>query len=165
MAFFNDFKDRVNKAAQSVSNKTKDSMEISRLTSEGRGINAELEGLFTQIGRTYVESKGEASESLSALCARVDELNARLEELEVQKLLLKNQNVCPACGAVMAKDARFCSNCGEKMPEPPVIEPEPEEPAPEEAEAESAAEVTETEPAATEPAEEAPAEEAPNDAE
>ena len=158
MAFFNDFKDRVNKAAQSVSNKTKDSMEISRLTSEGRGINAELDGVYTQIGRTYVESKGEAAEALSALCARAAELTARLEELEALKLSLKNQNACPTCGAVMPKDARFCSNCGERMPEPPVIEPkvEVEEPAPEEAEAEPAAEETETEPVAEEPAEETP---------
>ena len=151
MAFFNDFKERVNKAAQSVSNKTKDSMEISRLSGEGRSINAELEGIYSQIGRTYVESKGEAIESLNALCARAGELTARLEELEVLKLLLKNQNACPSCGAVMAKDARFCSNCGEKMPEPPVVEPEPEieEPAPEEAEAEeAAAEEAEVEPAA-----------------
>ena len=138
MAFFNDFKERVNKAAQSVTNKTKDSVEISRLTSEGRSISSELEGIYAQVGRTYVESNGEAAEALSALCARAGELLTRLEDLERQKLQLKNQNVCPACGAVMVKDARFCSNCGEKMPEPPVVEPEPEieEPAPEEAEAE-----------------------------
>ena len=155
MAFFNDIKDRVNKAAQSVSNKTKDSMEISRLTNEGRSIQAEMEGLYTQIGRAYVESNGEAAESLAALCARVAELNAKLEELEVQKLLLKNQNVCPACGAVMTKEARFCSNCGEKMPEPPVVEPEPEVEEPEAAE----------ETPAGEPAAEESTEEAPSDAE
>ena len=142
MAFFNDFKEKVNKAAQSVSNKTKDSVEISRLSGEGRGINSELEGIYTQIGRTYVESNGDASEALTALCARAAELTARLEELERQKLQLKNQNACPACGAVMPKEARFCSSCGEKMPEPPVVEPEPEpepeveEPAAEEPEVE-----------------------------
>ena len=153
MAFFNDFKEKVNKAAQSVSNKTKDSVEISRLSGEGRSINSELESVYTQIGRTYVESNGDAGEALSALCARAAELIARLEELERQKLQLKNQNACPACGAVMPKEARFCSSCGEKMPEPPVVEPEPEpeveEPAAEEPETED--------PAAEEPVEETPA--------
>ena len=160
MAFFDDFKEKVNKAAQSVTSRTKDSVEISRLSGEGRSINSELEGIYAQIGRTYVESNGEPSDALSALCERAAELIARLEELERQKLQLKNQNVCPACGAVMAKDARFCSNCGEKMPEPPVIEPEPEPetPAPEEAEAEEAAsEEAEAESVAEEPAEDAPA--------
>ena len=126
MAFFNEFMGKVNKAAQSVTSKTKESMEISRLSGEGRSIQSELDGIYGQIGRIYVESNGETSEALSALCARAAELNSRLEELEHQKLQIKNQNVCPACGAVMAKDARFCSNCGEKMPEPPVIELEPE---------------------------------------
>lgn len=127
MAFFNEFKERVNRAAQTVSSKTKESVEASRLTGEGRSIKSELEGLYAQIGLCYVDSKGDASEPLAALCARVAELRARLEELEQQKLLLKNQNLCPNCGSVMPKDARFCSNCGEKMPEPPADpEPEPE---------------------------------------
>ena len=134
MAFFDDIKDRVNKAAQSVSSKTKENMEISRLTGEGRNVNAELEALYAQIGRAFVD--GETAEALGALAARASELRERLAELERQKMQIKNQNVCPVCGAVMTKDARFCSNCGERMPEPaPEPEPEPEaaaeEPAPE----------------------------------
>ena len=160
MAFFDSFKEKVNQAAQSVSSKTKDSMEISRLSSEGKGINAELVDLYSQIGRTYVQSNGTAGEALTALCERVAELNARLEDLERQKLLLKNQNVCPACGEKMAKGARFCSNCGEKMPEPPAVEPEPEA-----EEIEVVAEVAEIEVAEEAPAEETPAEEEPTDAE
>ena len=126
MAFFNDFMEKVNQAAQSVTNKTKEGMEISRLSGEGRSIQSELEGIYGQIGRAYVEANGATTEAMSALSARAAELLARLEELEHQKLQLRNQNACPACGAVMPKDARFCSNCGEKMPEPPVIELEPE---------------------------------------
>lgn len=128
MAFFNDFKEKFNKAAQSVTNMTKDSVEISRLGSESRGIANELASLYEQIGRLYVDSRGTEAEGLSALCARVDELRARMEELERQKMQLKNQNRCPACGAVMPKSARFCSNCGRRMPEiAPEAEPEPVE--------------------------------------
>ena len=117
MAFFNDFKEKFNKAAQSVTNKTKDGMEISRLASEGRGISNEITDLYGQIGRIYVESKGMDSESLAPLCARIEELKQRQEELERQKMLLKNQNRCPSCGAGMPKSARFCSSCGRRMPE------------------------------------------------
>lgn len=74
MAFFNDFKEKFNKAAQSVTNMTKDSVEISRLGSESRGIANELASLYEQIGRLYVDSRGTEAEGLSALCARVDEL-------------------------------------------------------------------------------------------
>lgn len=118
MAFFNEFKEKFNKAAQSVTSKTKDSVEITRLSGESRGIANELATLYEQIGRCYVDSKGSDLEALEPLCARVEELRDRLEELERQRMQLKNQNRCPACGAVMAKNARFCSNCGRRMPEP-----------------------------------------------
>ena len=117
MAFFNEFKKKFNEAAQSVTSKTKDGVEITRLSSESRGINNEIITLHEQIGRIYVESKGTDYEALAPLCARVEELKQRLEELDRQKMQLKNQNRCPACGAGMAKSARFCSSCGRRMPE------------------------------------------------
>ena len=148
MAFFNDFMGKVNQAAQSVTNKAKESMEISRLSGDGRSIQAELKDIYSQIGRSYVDSNGAITDAMRALNARAVELNAQLEELEHQKLRIKNQNVCPACGAVMAKSSRFCSNCGERMVEPPVIEPEPEadESAPEEPEKPEAEESAEEPP-------------------
>ena len=127
MAFLNEFKEKFNKAAQSVTNKTKDSVEITRLSGESRGIANELTSLYEQIGRIYVDTKGGDGENLAPLCARAEELRDRLEELERQRMQLKNQNRCPACGAVMAKSARFCSNCGRRMPEPaPEAEAAPE---------------------------------------
>ena len=117
MAFLNEFKEIFNKAAQSVTSKTKDSVEISRLSGESRSIAGELATLYEQIGRCYVDSKGSDLDALEPLCARVEELRERLEELERQRMQLKNQNRCPACGAVMPKNARFCSSCGRRMPE------------------------------------------------
>lgn len=127
MAFFNEFKEKFNKAAQSVTNKTKDSVEITRLSSESRGLSGELTALYEQIGKLYVDSRGTDAEALSALCARAEELRERMEEVERQKMQLRNQNRCPACGAVMPKNARFCSSCGRRMPEPaPEAEPAPQ---------------------------------------
>ena len=117
MAFFNEFKKKFNEAAQSVTSKTKDGVEFTRLTSESRGINTEIITLHEQIGRIYVDSKGMDTEALAPLCARVEELKQRLEALERQKMQIKNQNRCPACGAGMSRDARFCSSCGQRMPE------------------------------------------------
>lgn len=118
MAFFNEFKEKFNKAAQSVTSKTKDSVEITRLSGESRSISGEITTLHEQIGRIYVESRGTDHEALLPLCARVEELKDKLEEIERQKMQLKNQNRCPACGSVMPKNARFCSACGRRMPEP-----------------------------------------------
>ena len=121
MAFFNEFKEKLNKAAQSVSNKTKDSIkdsvEVTRLSSEARNINSEITAAYQEIGRIYVESKGTDHAALAPLCQKVIELKEKLDEIERQKMQIKNQNRCPACGAVMPKNARFCSSCGRRMPE------------------------------------------------
>lgn len=126
MAFFNEFKEKFNKAAQSVSNKTRESVEMTRLIGESRSVSGELTTLYEQIGRIYVDSQGTDTEAMAALCARVEELKTRLDVLEQQRMQLKNQNRCPACGAVMGKDARFCSSCGRRMPE--IVTPAPQAP-------------------------------------
>lgn len=117
MAFFNDFKDLFTSAAQSVSNKTRDGVESARIAGECRGIANDLANLYEQIGRSYVDSKGADSDTMNALCARAMELRERLEALERQRLMMKNQYRCPSCGAAAAKDARFCSACGRRMPD------------------------------------------------
>lgn len=123
MAFFNDFKELFSNAAQSVTSKTKDGVEIGRIASESRAIAGELSTLYEQLGRAYVDGD---HEQLEPLRAKALELRERLEALERQKLAIRNQNRCPACGAVAAKEARFCSNCGRRMPEPaPEAEPAP----------------------------------------
>lgn len=123
MAIFNEFKEKFNRAAQSVSSKTRDGMEISRLSGESRRFSGEIHSLYEQIGRIYVDTRGTDAVALAPLCARAEELKQRLEEVERQKMQIKNQNRCPACGSVMPKNARFCSACGRRMPEP-AAEPE-----------------------------------------
>lgn len=126
MAFFNEFKEKFTSAAQSVTNKTKDSVEISRISSESRSIAGEIASLYQEIGRVYVDSQGTDAVTLAPLCAKVAELRDRLDALQRQKMQLRNQNRCPSCGAVMNKNARFCSSCGRRMPEPaPEAEPAP----------------------------------------
>lgn len=121
MAFFNEFKEKFNKAAQSVTSKTKESIkdlgDVSRLTNEARSITGEITAKYQEIGRIYVESKGTDHVSLAPLCQQVVDLKEKLEAIERQKMQIKNQNRCPACGSTMPRDARFCSSCGRRMPE------------------------------------------------
>ena len=126
MAFFNDFKELFSSAAQSVSSKTRDSVENARLAGESRSTANELANVYEQLGRLYVDSEGSDSAGLTALCARALGLREKLEQLEKQRMQLRSQNRCPACGAVSAKDARFCASCGRRMPEAaPEAEPVP----------------------------------------
>lgn len=117
MAFFNDFKEIFASAAQSVTSKTKGGVETARLAGESRSAANDLSAVYEQIGRTYVDSMGRDTPTLKELCDRALGLRERIEQLERQRMQLRNQNRCPSCGAAAGKDARFCSNCGRRMPE------------------------------------------------
>lgn len=116
MAFFNDFKELFASAAQSVSSKTKGSMESVRLAGESRNLGNELASIYTQIGQLYTDSNG-GDAGLAELRDRALELREQIEALEKQRIQLRSQNRCPVCGAVASKEARFCANCGRRMPE------------------------------------------------
>lgn len=124
MAIFNDVKNVLSNAAQSVSNMTKESVEISRLNNESRNATNELTEIYTQIGRTYVDNEGAADDLMNSLYTRATELRAKVASLELQKMALRNQYRCPTCGSVMNKNANFCSNCGTRMPEQEAPNPE-----------------------------------------
>lgn len=117
MAFFNDFKELFTSAAQSVSSKTREGVETARLAGESRGVANELASIYEQVGRLYVESAGKDTAGLETLSQRAQELREKLEALERQRMQLRNQNRCPACGAAYAKEARFCASCGRRLPE------------------------------------------------
>ena len=115
MAFFDEIVGKITGAAQSVSNKTRDGVELTRISAEDRGVASEIGALYEQIGRGYVDSV--SSKILDELRQRVMDLRVRLDELAEQKALLRNQNRCPACGATVDKSARYCPSCGRRMPE------------------------------------------------
>ncbi len=130
MAIFEDVKNALTNAAQSVSNMTKDSMELSRLNTESKNAATELNLVYTQVGRTYIDNDGNVGDVLNELVAHAKTLRSKIESLEQQKMALRNQNRCPSCGEVMSKSAKFCSNCGSRMPEPePEVVEEPAAPA------------------------------------
>lgn len=125
MAFFNDFKEKFTNAAHSVSNKTKDSLELTRISGEIRTMEDKVSSLYTELGRNYFNNAGK--EACDALCSRIAELREKIGEMDQRRMQLRNQNRCPACGAVMNEGARFCSNCGRRMPEPEAAaEPAPD---------------------------------------
>lgn len=115
MAFFDEIKSRITGAAQTVSSKTRDGVELTRISAEERSVGAQIAALYEQIGRGYVDD--EEKTALDELRQRVMALRARLDELAGQKALLRNQNRCPACGATVEKSARYCPSCGRRMPE------------------------------------------------
>lgn len=151
MAFLDSIKDKFTSAAQSVTTKTKKSLESTKLGGEIRSANGDLEDLFKQLGRAYYEDCSDTAK-IKALISSIDELNERIEDLEIQRRSLRDEYECPACGEILKTDVRFCSYCGARLPEVKAVEPKEiidEEPA-----EEPEAEVLEPDVIEDEPAEE-----------
>ena len=119
MEFFNDLSKKFSNVAKSVTEKTKDGVEVTRIASDIRGLKNEVEQLYTELGKVcYAIRMGEGdSEQAEQLAQRIQRTRERIDELSAQRDAIRDVRRCPGCGAVMAKDARFCSVCGKRLPE------------------------------------------------
>lgn len=119
MEFFNDLSKRFSNVAKSVTEKTKDGVEVTRIASDLRIQKNTLEQLYTELGKVcYGLRMGEGdSEQAEQLAERIQRTRQRIDELTAQRDAIRDVRRCPGCGAVMSKEARFCSACGRRMPE------------------------------------------------
>ena len=119
MEYFNVIGKKFSNVAKSVTEKTKDSVEVTRIASDLRIQRNALEQLYAELGKVcYAIRMGDGdAEQAEQLAGRVQRTLARIEELEAQRDAIRDVRRCPSCGAVMAREARFCSSCGKRMPE------------------------------------------------
>lgn len=73
---------------------------------------------YEGIGRLYYNAvmHGEKNtEAISGLMADVAEINIEIDGYKAQLADVKNQRVCPVCGAAVPADSTFCGKCGAKI--------------------------------------------------
>ena len=128
MDFFNDLGKKFSNMARSVSEKTKESVETTRISGDLRGAKSQLEQLYAEYGKACYDIHMGAGNPAVAdkLCESIQALLARIEKLNAQRDELKAIRRCPNCGSVQSREARFCANCGKRMPED-APRPEPED--------------------------------------
>jgi len=128
MDFFGDLGRKFSHAARAVTERTRESVENTKLSVDLRAARAELESRLADLGRAYYDSVVvEGCPVPESLLLRVRESMAQVEALEGQRDRANRQCRCPACGSVQGAEARFCSNCGRPMPEAAPAEPEIED--------------------------------------
>ena len=118
MDFFNGLGKKFTNAARNVQEKTRDTVESTRLAADLRNARDELDRRYTALGRAYYENLECAdAPAPEAEIAAVREAILRIEDLTAQRDKLNRQVRCAGCGSVQSEEARFCSNCGRPMPE------------------------------------------------
>ena len=98
--------------------KTGDVVETQKLRYKAFGLKSELSKKYEQLGRAYFAQLKDDEDIAEKAQVLVEEIEAKNEEyLEIRDLINSYKNLCTCenCGAKNAKDALFCSKCGEQL--------------------------------------------------
>ena len=119
MDFLNEFTKRFSNVARSVTEKSKEGAEITRLNGEVRAAQEALEQLYARYGRLcYLRQAGGGdARAEEELAVRIRAGELRLEELTRRRDAAREFKRCLGCGAVHPREAKFCSACGKRLPD------------------------------------------------
>lgn len=123
MDFLGDLGRKFSHAARSVTERTRESMENTKLGADLHAARSELDARLAELGRAYYDSVTlETGPVPESLLLRVRESLAQMDALLLQRDRANRQSRCPACGSIQAAEARFCSACGRPMPDSAAVQ-------------------------------------------
>lgn len=117
MAFFDDLGKKLSQAGQSVAQKTKDFSEINKLNGVISSEEKKINNIYLQLGKEYyTRHRNDSEVCFEQFVSAIKESEAKIEELRQQIQVIKGVVRCEKCGADIANNAAFCSNCGAPAP-------------------------------------------------
>jgi hypothetical protein len=97
--------------------------EVRQLNGKVNDTKKQIKNLYLEIGKKLYEQYKEAPfDGFESEIQAISEKYVEMEQLKDQVRKVKGVVLCPCCNMEVAKGERFCSNCGNKMPE--VVDPE-----------------------------------------
>ena len=125
-----DFLDRisasVSKAAKQVSDTTRAAADKNRIRKELAAMENELRNRFRDIGEKYFnDTRDNPAPEYRELFDELMRLQANLAAKQHELEAIEGMVTCPECGRSIARESRFCPNCGAPAPViAPPAEPE-----------------------------------------
>jgi NADH pyrophosphatase NudC (nudix superfamily) len=134
--FLKRIKKEINKGITVVSAKSKELVDTAKINNQIAELIDQKNQTLQEIGLIVYQmslatgdnndaSTGDGPNSetqIAVKCELITELNQQIEEkeLELKKIRTDMQEtlgkaICESCGAAMAEDLKFCSNCGARM--------------------------------------------------
>ena len=104
--------------ARAAGRKAGQMVDVAKLNVQLFDLNGELNDVLRQLGQVmYSVHRGESrgDESIPDLLARADELNEKIDGTKERMAALRQSRTCPACGAVCAREDKFCRACGHPL--------------------------------------------------
>lgn len=108
----------ITKTADIVVKKTDEFISVQKLRGRKNVLETKLDNTFRNIGETvYANRKSgtESPEEIADLCRKIDALRQEIDECRREIAVKKGAKLCPACGAVVPREAEFCMKCGKPV--------------------------------------------------
>ena len=124
MGLLDDVMVNVKSAANTVSKKTSNIVDYSKLKFTASGLSNEISKKYKTLGEeVYACSKigVEDSRSIELLIQEIDELKAQLQTTNEYIMAARHKVVCPSCKAELDKESLFCNKCGAKIEQDPFV--------------------------------------------
>lgn len=145
MGVFDDLCGKAKDVADAAGKKTGEIVELTKFKMKESQLHSDIRTAHEKLGSavySMVKADYENPELINSMAEEIDELMAKLKEVEDKISELKRVVKCPCCGANNAQDSSYCSQCGCKLgadfskeEEKIVVEQPEEEPEEEPAEA------------------------------
>lgn len=116
MGFFDNIGKTISDASQGAIQKGKEIADIAKYNSLISEEEKKTAGIYEQLGRKYVEVKGDSAEDIFK--EYIDAIKTSGEKIsEYQKKIVdvKGISKCPSCGAEVPNGSLFCAVCGAKI--------------------------------------------------
>lgn len=126
--FFEKVKGGIDKGIKTVSSKSKEFLETTKLKGEIRDVEANIQNRFNALGKKVFEMinrdalnedelKADCGE-IGALFKKITELEEAIKQAELEALKMRHGAdaiMCPKCGTPNKSGDKFCSGCGSQL--------------------------------------------------
>lgn len=120
---FEEISKKVRKLGKDTVEEVQRMNEVRQLNGKVSDAKKQINKLYMEIGKKLYEQYREAPfEGFESEIRSINEKNDQIEQLREQIRVVKGVVLCPCCNMEVPENERFCSNCGNKMPE--VVRPE-----------------------------------------
>ena len=115
---FEDFRKKFKKFSQDTVTEVQKMNEVRQMNSRIGDQKKQISVLYSQIGqKLYNHYKENPLEGFEKEFHELEERYAMIEKFKDQIRDIKGVRVCPNCHTEVEATERFCSSCGEKLPE------------------------------------------------
>ena len=120
MGFLDELVSTTKNVAATAGKKTDEAVKLSKLKIKKAQTKSDIKGKYEKLGElVYMMNKDNQKDedAYNAAIADIDELVAKLDEIDKQLDILNGELSCEKCGAKTKNDNSYCPKCGTKLPE------------------------------------------------